>query len=382
MTRQRLAQLPIPPFSRDIGDGGDAQTWLQPIGITAYNPLDEAQMPLAGGPYGFSAFDVINAIGDAITVTRMAAGDVIAEATKGGDDAESRARRFLHRLTRPRKPYAGLAMDHWYVMGIINTTPDSFSDGGDHFAAETALQSARAMTEAGAAILDIGGESTRPGAEPVGFDEECRRILPVIKTLSQEGHLISADTRHSPVMDQALDHGAEIINDVGGLRAEGAIALLAKRQAPAMIMHMQGEPGTMQKNPRYRDAPTDIFDWLEERINTAVVAGIPRGMLAIDPGFGFGKTPQHNMEILQSMGLYHGLCVPIVLGVSRKSTIGHFSKGEAAKDRMAGSVALAALARMQGVQIFRVHDVEETMQALLNVEAQAMAFAGGVSPKD
>jgi dihydropteroate synthase len=139
MTRQRLAQLPIPPFSRDIGDGGDAQTWLQPIGITAYNPLDEAQMPLAGGPYGFSAVDVINAIGDAITVTRMAAGDVIAEATKGGDNAKSRTRRFLHRLTRPRKPYAGLAMDHWHVMGIINTTPDSFSDGGDHFAAETAL---------------------------------------------------------------------------------------------------------------------------------------------------------------------------------------------------------------------------------------------------
>ena len=376
MARQRLAQLPIPPFSRDIGDGGDAQTWLQPVGISAHDPADEDQMPLAGGPYGFSAVDVINAIGTAITVTRISASDVVAEAAKGGDDAESRTRRFLHRLTRPRKPYAGLLMNQWHVMGIINTTPDSFSDGGDHFAAETALASAQTMVEDGAAILDIGGESTRPGAEPVGHDEECRRILPVIEQLSNEGHIVSADTRHSPVMDKALDHGAQIINDVGGLRAEGAVALLAKRQAPAMIMHMQGEPGTMQKDPRYRDAPTDIFDWLEERINTAVAAGIPRAMLAIDPGFGFGKTPQHNMEILQSIGLYHGLGVPIVLGVSRKSTIAHFSKGEAAKDRLAGSLALAALARTQGVQIFRVHDVAETMQALQNTEAQAMAFAG------
>ena len=332
-------------------------------------------MPLAGGPYGFSQVDVINRINDRVTVCRIAAHDVLALAAAAGDEAEARAKLTLHRLTRPRKPYAGLDMTKFHVMGIINTTPDSFSDGGDHWAAETALASAKQMVADGAAILDIGGESTRPGAEPVSHDEECRRILLVIETLSAAGHLVSADTRHTKVMTEALGHGAQIINDVGGLRAEGAVELIAEKDVPAMIMHMQGEPGNMQKNPQYNDAPTDIFDWLEGRIHTAVAEGAKRGMLAIDPGFGFGKTPHHNMQIMQSIGLFHGLGVPIVLGVSRKSTIAHFSKGEPAKERLAGSVALAAMARQQGVQIFRVHDVDETHQALANAEAQTMAFA-------
>ena len=375
MARQRLKALPIPPFSDDIADGGASRTWLQPVGITAFNPDDEAQMPLAGGPYGFSQVDVINRINDRVTVCRIAAHDVLALAAAAGDEAEARAKLTPHRLTRPRKPYAGLDMTKFHVMGIINTTPDSFSDGGDHWAAETALASAKQMVADGAAILDIGGESTRPGAEPVSHDEECRRILLVIETLSAAGHLVSADTRHTKVMTEALGHGAQIINDVGGLRAEGAVELIAEKDVPAMIMHMQGEPGNMQKNPQYNDAPTDIFDWLEGRIHTAVAEGAKRGMLAIDPGFGFGKTPHHNMQIMQSIGLFHGLGVPIVLGVSRKSTIAHFSKGEPAKERLAGSVALAAMARQQGVQIFRVHDVAETHQALANTEAQTMAFA-------
>ena len=375
MARQRLKALPIPPFSDDIADGGVSRTWLQPVGISAFNPDDEAQMPLAGGPYGFSQIDVINRINGRVTVCRIAAHDVLALAAAAGDEAEARAKLTLHRLTRPRKPYAGLDMAQFHVMGIINTTPDSFSDGGDHWAAETALTSAKQMVADGAAILDIGGESTRPGAEPVSHDEECRRILPVIETLSAAGHLVSADTRHTKVMTEALGHGAQIINDVGGLRAEGAVELIAEKDVPAMIMHMQGEPGNMQKNPQYNDAPTDIFDWLEGRIHTAVAEGAKRGMLAIDPGFGFGKTPHHNMQIMQSIGLFHGLGVPIVLGVSRKSTIAHFSKGEPAKERLAGSVALAAMARQQGVQIFRVHDVAESHQALSNAEAQTMAFA-------
>ena len=332
-------------------------------------------MPLAGGPYGFSQIDVINRINGRVTVCRIAAHDVLALAAAAGDEAEARAKLTLHRLTRPRKPYAGLDMTKFHVMGIINTTPDSFSDGGDHWAAETALASAKQMVADGAAIHDIAGASTRPGADPVIHDEECRRILPVIETLSAAGHLVSADTRHTKVMTEALGHGAQIINDVGGLRAEGAVELIAEKDVPAMIMHMQGEPGNMQKNPQYNDAPTDIFDWLEGRIHTAVAEGAKRGMLAIDPGFGFGKTPHHNMQIMQSIGLFHGLGVPIVLGVSRKSTIAHFSKGEPAKERLAGSVALAAMARQQGVQIFRVHDVAETYQALANAEAQTMAFA-------
>ena len=373
MMRNRLNALPIPPFSNDCADCGSARTWLQPIGITAFDPDDSDQMPLAGGPYGFSQIDVINRIDDQVTVCRIAATDLIDLAAAGGEQAEARAKLILHRLTRPRKAYAGLDMAAWHIMGIINTTPDSFSDGGDHFSAKTALASAEQMMTDGAAILDIGGESTRPGADPVSHDEECRRILPVIEKLSAASHLISADTRHTNVMAEALSHGAHIINDVGGLRADGAVDLIAERQVPAMIMHMQGEPGNMQKNPQYLDAPTDIFDWLEDRIETAVSAGVKRGMIAIDPGFGFGKTPNHNMQIMQSISLFHGLGVPIVLGVSRKSTIAHFSKGEPAKERLAGSVALAALARQQGVQIFRVHDVAETHQALANTEALAMA---------
>ena len=374
MARQRLQVLPIPPFSDDGADGGGARTWLHPVSISAYDSTDPSQMPLAGGPYGFSHVDVINAMEGCITVCRVAAQDVLGLAAAAGDKPEARAKLTLHRLTRPRKAYAGLDMASWHIMGIINTTPDSFSDGGDHWAADMALASAQAMVEDGAAILDIGGESTRPGAEPVSHDEECRRVLPVIETLSAAGHLVSADTRHTAVMAKTLDHGAHIINDVGGLRAEGAVDLVASRQVPAMIMHMQGEPGNMQKDPRYLDAPTDIFDWLSDRIDAAVSAGLKRGMIAIDPGFGFGKTPQHNMQIMQSISLFHGLGVPIVLGVSRKSTIAHFSKGEPAKQRLAGSVALAALARQQGVQIFRVHDVAETHQALSNAEAQTKAF--------
>ena len=370
MARTRLTALPIPPFG-----GGDAsRTWLQPIDLAAYDPQDPDQMPLAGGPYGFRRLDVINAHDGQVFVTSIAASALLDLASSGGDQALSQAKLMLHRLTRPRKPYAGLDMAAWHVMGIINTTPDSFSDGGDHLAAETATASAEAMIREGAAILDIGGESTRPGAEPIGYDEECRRILPVIKALSGAGHLVSADTRHTKVMASALDQGAMIINDVGGLRSDGALDLIAQRHAPAMIMHMQGEPGTMQKNPQYRDAPTDIFDWLEARLQCAVDAGIPRSMLAVDPGFGFGKTPKHNMQIMQSISLFHGLGVPVVLGVSRKSTIGHYSQGESAKDRLAGSVALAALARQQGVQIFRVHDVAETCQALANTQGLATAF--------
>ena len=375
MTRQYVNELPMPPFADDLADGGRFRTWLLPVGISAWHQGNEGQSRLAGGPYGFSHVDILNRIDGQIFSTRLSISEAEEAAVKAGQASERLFRLTMHRLTRPRKPYAGLDMSQYHIMGIINTTPDSFSDGGDHFEASSALASAQAMAEAGAVILDIGGESTRPGAEPVGYDEECRRILPVIETLSQAGHCVSADTRHSDVMEKALDHGAMIINDVGGLRSEGAVDLIAAKQAPAMIMHMQGEPGTMQNDPHYLDAPTEIFDWLENRINDAVEAGSQRSHLAIDPGFGFGKTPRHNMQIMQNIALFHGLGVPIVLGVSRKSTIAHYSNGEAAKDRVAGSVALAAMARSKGVQIFRVHDVAQTAQALANAEGLGLSLS-------
>jgi dihydropteroate synthase len=343
---------------------------MMPCGVTATHDAGTARvLPLAGGPFGFTHLDVFIDDAQQITVTRIRA-DAVMEYVSDGDRED--AAMVMTQLTTPRPDFAGLSMADYHVIGIINTTPDSFSDGGDHWQADKAIAGASAMVASGAAVLDIGGESTRPGAQAVDHDEECRRILPVIKTLSQAGYVTSADTRHAPVMAEALNHGAVIINDVSGLRGDGVIDLIAEKQVPVIIMHMQGKPRTMQKNPKYRYAPLDIFDWLGGRIEACEDAGIPRHLIAIDPGFGFGKTPQHNMQIMAHLALYHGLGVPIVLGVSRKSTIAHFSQGEDAKDRMSGSVAMAAMGRAHGVQMFRVHDVAETLQALANVEALIM----------
>lgn len=378
MQPQRLARPLIPPFSNDRRHHGECRTWLLPVGIVPWSESLETAgfFRLAGGRYGFSHLDILTDTGRDFGVARMAAGRLLEEAAAGGPDAESLAGLMLDRLTRPRADFAGLAMDRWHLMGIINATPDSFSDGGDHADAEIAIAAATAMVEAGAAILDIGGESTRPGAEPISRATEEARTLPVIRALAEQGMLVSADTRHASVMATALDHGARMINDVGGLRDEGAAELVAARSAPTVIMHMQGEPGTMQQDPNYRHAPTDIFDWLEDRIEALRQAGVALEHIAVDPGFGFGKTPQHNMQIMASLALYHGLGVPVLLGVSRKSSIAHFSRGEPAKDRQPGSTALAALALAHGVQMIRVHDVAETWQALRAAEAMLIHHPG------
>lgn len=346
-----------------------------PGGITTCHDGMEngGYFPLAGGPFCFNHLDVIQRHEKSMSVSLLPASALMDHAAAGGSEAEALAGLVFDRLTRPRPDYAGHDLTQPVVMGIINTTPDSFSDGGDHAEADIAIASGRRMAADGADILDIGGESTRPGADPVSRQEEEARILPVVKTLAGEGLCVSADTRHTSVMQSAIAAGAAIINDVGGLRDEGAARLVAEKNTPAMIMHMQGEPGTMQKNPQYDHAPTDVYDWLEARIDAVEAEGIPRSSLAIDPGFGFGKTPRHNMEIMASLALYHGLGLPIVLGVSRKSSIGHFSRGEVAKERLPGSLALAALGRQQGVQIFRVHDVAETRQALALAEAMLQA---------
>ena len=370
MQPQRRATLPIPPFSDHI-NGVKARTWLVPCGIVPWSEAFAAAggYRLAGGRFGFSHIDVIIDGGD-LSVVRIKAQELLDAAAAGGPDAQNLAATMLERITRPRGAIAGLEMDSWHIMGIINTTPDSFSDGGAHLDAEPALAAARKMAEAGAGIIDIGGESTRPQAAPVSHAEEEARILPVITALADEGLCISADTRHTPVMACALDAGAVIINDVNGLRDEGAAELIASRSnTGVVIMHMQGDPATMQDDPQYRYAPLDIFNWLEERIASICAAGIPRDAIVADPGFGFGKTPQHNMQIMSCLGGYHGLGVPILLGASRKSSIAHYSRGEAASERQFGSIALATLALAQGVQIIRTHDVSETWQALAVAEA-------------
>ena len=276
-------------------------------------------------------------------------------------NAEPRAR-----LSGARADLCGLSLDRPCIMGILNVTPDSFSDGGDHLSLETAVARARAMA-VDADILDIGGESTRPGAEEVGIEEEIRRTAPVIEAIRAAGITtpISIDTRKARVAEAALDAGADIVNDVSAFLFDPELAnLVAERDVPVCLMHAQGSPETMQADPRYDNVLFDVYDHLEERISAACVSGIRRDRIIVDPGIGFGKTLEHNLSLLRGLSLLHDLGLPILLGASRKRFIGTIGGAEGAKDRMAGSVAVALFAAQQGAQILRVHDTFETRQAL------------------
>ena len=271
----------------------------------------------------------------------------------------------LDRLMAKRPEYAGLDMATCHVMGIINVTPDSFSDGGDYNTTSDAVARGRAMAKAGASILDIGGESTRPGAADVSEDEEINRVVPVIRELAANGHVISIDTRHASVMEAALDAGAAIINDVTGLEGdERSMEVAAASGKPVMLMHMQGEPGTMQADPQYDCAVLDVYDYLLDRIESCERAGIARERICVDPGIGFGKTLSHNLELLSRLAIFHGLGCPILLGTSRKSFIGKIDPDADPKQRLGGSIASAVNGWRHGVQMIRVHDVQETVQAL------------------
>ena len=273
--------------------------------------------------------------------------------------------RVVARLSAPRAPIAGLTLDRPRIMGILNVTPDSFSDGGDLATVAAAVDRARDMQDAD--ILDIGGESTRPGAETVGIAEEIRRTAPVIRALREAGITtpISIDTRKSAVAEAALDAGADIVNDVSAFVYDPELAqLVAERAVPVCLMHAQGQPETMQHDPRYENVIFDVVDHLQERLETAMKAGIRAENIIADPGIGFGKTLQHNVTLLRSLALLHDLGLPMLLGVSRKRFIGTLGGAEVAKDRVAGSVAVALNGVAQGAHILRVHDVAETAQAL------------------
>ena len=341
----RLAAPKAPPFA--------IPTWLRPI------PVPAGAHSLAGGRASFDLVDIVQRDETGYSVSRATADTILAAA-----DDHSLAVATLDRLTAPRPALAGLQLDHPVIMGILNVTPDSFSDGGRHNAPARAVAAGRAMIEAGAGIVDIGGESTRPGAEPVTRNQELARILPPIAGLKDAGAVLSVDTRHAEVMTRATAAGAGIINDVNGLRGEGVLAAAAASGAAVAIMHMQGTPKTMQKNPHYGFAPVEIYAFLEDRIASAEAAGIPRERIAVDPGFGFGKSVAHNLSLIAWTAMFHGLGVPILVGASRKSSIASLSAGEPADQRLAGSLGLAMAAVAQGCQLLRVHDVAETKQAL------------------
>ena len=256
-------------------------------------------------------------------------------------------------------------LDQPQVMGVLNATPDSFSDSGRFADAGSAAEAGARMAAAGAAIVDVGGESTRPGAQTVWEGDEIERVVPIIRQLAAGGAAVSVDTRKAAVIEAALVAGARMANDVSALTFdERSAEVVATSGVPVVLMHHQGDPQTMQDDPRYDDVLVEIYEWLEERIAAAEVAGIARDKVLIDPGFGFGKTVAHNLELMNGLALFHSLGCPLVLGASRKRTIGALSNEAAADQRLGGSIAFALKAVEQGAQIVRVHDVPETVQAL------------------
>lgn len=254
------------------------------------------------------------------------------------------------------------------IMGILNATPDSFSDGGKFNQLDKALLQVDAMIEAGATVIDIGGESTRPGAKEVSLEDELNRVIPLVKAIRQKSDVwISIDTSKAEVMKQSIECGADIINDVRSLSLPGALDVVAKANVPVCIMHMQGEPKNMQDNPEYQNVLQDIDDFLTQRIDECITAGIKRENIIIDPGFGFGKTLAHNYHLLANLERFHQYKLPILAGMSRKSMVSK-ALNKPTSECVIGSVVCATLAAQQGAQIIRVHDVQETQDAMRILE--------------
>ena len=335
--------------------------WLEPLallnGPAAFAAMrDGLALPLQGGPFAFS-------------LVREPAGSIIPPP----EDHPA-----LERLTRPLQPFAGITRHRArpLVMGIINCTPDSFSGDGLGAAHAAAIAHGHAMLEAGADILDIGGESTRPDAAPVTPAEEQARILPVIRALATSAP-VSVDTRHARTMAAALEAGAEIVNDVSALRHDGdALRLVAQARCPVILMHMRDlDPRRMQQDIRYEDAALEVARFLEARVATLEAMGIPRGRIAVDPGIGFGKRIEDNLTLIARLPLLANLGCTILVGASRKAFIGRISEvAEGGAARVAGSLGAALAAAAAGAHILRVHDVPQTVQALKVIEAVAAGF--------
>ena len=318
---------------------------------------------LAGGLNWFAMVELIGVEGNRRVSTELVPVEEIEN--RFSEDFE----RQWQTLTSPRPPLQlgerTVRLDQPQVMGIVNATPDSFSDGGQFADAAAAAEAGANMAAEGAAIIDVGGESTRPGAQAVWEGDEIERVAPVIRQLTAGGAAVSADSRKSDVMTAALEAGARMINDVSALTYDDRSAgVIAAAGVPVVLMHHKGDPEVMQDDPRYDDVLVEIYCWLEERIAAAEAAGIARDKILVDPGFGFGKNVAHNLELMNGLALFHSLGCPLVVGASRKRTIGALSGEAPADKRLGGSIAFALKAAEQGAQIIRVHDVPETVQAL------------------
>jgi dihydropteroate synthase len=315
-------------------------------------------LPLAGGPIAFAAAELIEGTPGA-SKRRLVTAHALAQSR---DEALAV---LLERVTTKRPSFAGLALDRPHLMGIVNVTPDSFSDGGLYDNKEDAVAHAAELAAAGAAIVDIGGESTRPGSDPVEAGQEGTRVLPVIAGLKGLDAVISIDTRKASVARAAAKAGSKILNDVSALTYDPHCLQAAVEGGLSLVlMHAQGEPKTMQDDPRYADVVLEVFDYLAARIDMIETAGIDRSRIAADPGLGFGKTLAHNLALLAHTSLFHGLGVPILIGASRKHFIQGVAGGSEPRTREPGSHAAAIVAAAQGAQLLRVHDVAGTRQAL------------------
>jgi dihydropteroate synthase len=340
------------------------RTLLRPTGfVDSPFGFDGQAARLAGGLNWFASVELIHVDGHRRTGTELVPVEGIDH--RFDEDMASQ----WAALTAPRAPLSlgerVIRLDQPQVMGILNVTPDSFSDGGQFADAGAAASAGTDMVAQGAAIVDVGGESTRPGAAVVWEGDEIERIVPVITQLARGGAAVSADTRKCDVMTAALAAGAGMINDVSALTFDDrSAAVIAEAGVPVVMMHHQGAPEVMQDDPRYDDVLIEVYLWLEERIAAAEAAGIARDKILVDPGFGFGKNVAHNLALMNGLALLHGLGCPVVIGASRKRTIGALANEAPADQRLGGSLAFALKAAEQGVQILRVHDVPQTVQAL------------------
>ncbi len=341
------------------------RVYVRPLCIAPTADIGRAWRRLADGRLGFGAVQVIVRPADR-PAWRMTVALADLEDNRAGlpPDLFEPIATALERLTRPRPPVAGLDWTRPRIMGVVNVTPDSFSDGGRFDTLEAAVAQGCRLAAEGADLIDVGGESTRPGATPVDAEEETRRVVPVIRALAARGLKVSIDSRRAAVIAAGLAAGASLVNDVSALAGDPASPeVVAKAGVPVVLMHMQGDPRTMQNDPRYDDVLLDVHDRLAERLDACRRAGIPDDRLIVDPGIGFGKTVAHNVALLQGLSIFHDLGVPVLLGASRKSFIAALSRGEPPGARLGGSLAAVLTAFGQGVQIVRVHDGAETGQA-------------------
>lgn len=355
------------------------EIYVRPVGLYAAQQAEQGEMVwgalrLADGWLDFAAIEVIERNGAAIERRIAGLGDFL---ERDWGRRTIAAADMFEALRRPRARVGGLALDRPRIMGIVNVTPDSFSDGGSHPSAQAAIDHAFRLEEEGADIIDIGGESTRPGSDPVPEKDELARVMPVIEGLAGKTRaLISVDTRKAAVMAAAARAGADIINDVSALSHDPrALEAAAAAGLPVVLMHALGDPKTMQDDPRYGDVVLDVFDYLEARVEAATRAGIAREKLIVDPGIGFGKTLEHNLALMAGLALFQGLGLPVLVGASRKRFVGALTGATEPKARVEGSIGAALAAAGQGVQILRVHDVRQTRQALAVWEA-ALRGAG------